>query len=99
MNSIVFMFLALLLSVFTFLVPPFQKPDEPVHFYRIITLFQGQLTCDYSSDRPHFRLPQSVYDFPKIMGVESISMSTIKFPVTSYKKAYPWTGDRQVINE
>lgn len=95
MKYLLYVFLASLLFVFTFLVPPFQKPDEPVHFYRVITLFHGEVSCDYSTGKPHFILPLSVYNFPKTMFVQDIPTLSIKFPISLYKQAYPWTQDRE----
>jgi uncharacterized membrane protein len=42
---IIFLLLGFLLLVFVFAVPPFQKPDEEVHFYRTLSLASGNLYC------------------------------------------------------
>lgn len=42
-------YLALGLLIMTFLVPPFQKPDEPSHWYRAVSLSNLDFTC--SQDR------------------------------------------------
>lgn len=42
-----FLFMASLLLglIMVFLIPPFQKPDEPIHFLRVITLIEGDYFC------------------------------------------------------
>lgn len=95
LNPVLFVVLGLLLCVFTFFVPPFEKPDEQIHFYRVITLFAGQFSCDYSTGRPHFSVPLSVFNFPKTMGVGDIATTSIKFPISLYKQSYPWIHDKQ----
>ena len=97
--TVFYIFLAFLLGVFTFFVPPFQKPDEPVHFYRVITLFNGQMSCKTEKGKYFFLLPLSVYNFPNSMFVREIPMSSNKFPITLLKQKFPWTQDKQIVND
>ncbi len=47
-------------SLFVFLTPPFQVPDEPVHFYRAFALAEGHLTAERWQGRIGAELPASV---------------------------------------
>lgn len=84
--------ISLFLCIFTFLIPPFQKPDEPLHFERAFALAQGQFVCRHDSkhERGYFNFPQSIQIFPDQMMSQSIIMKTEgKFPIALMKTSYP----------
>jgi len=47
---ILLFFIPVQLLIFTFLVPPFQKPDEQAHFERSLIISKGYLSCQKKSD-------------------------------------------------
>lgn len=73
--------------ILTFLIPPFQKPDEPIHFYKSISVASGRLICQ-KSDGQVFNdpLPQYLVDFPNQMLTEHVAFKkTIPFPISLYR--------------
>ncbi len=59
---------------FTFLVPPFQKPDENRHYYQAVALSRGVLSCRLnSSGKPYLPIPASFYTFPKQLKYDEIA--------------------------
>lgn len=50
---------------FLFIIPPFQCPDEPEHFYRAYQISQGDFTGQKENQRLGGMLPQGVVDFVK----------------------------------
>jgi len=87
-----FVFIALFLGVFTFLIPPFQKPDEPLHFKRAFALALGQIACIHDSfhDRGYFSFPKSVEPFQNSMMTNEIIMNyDMKFPWRLLTGSYP----------
>lgn len=55
----IFILLFIVGVVFTFLVPPFQKPDEESHFNRTLALSQGVLSC--SKGKTVIKIPEQYY--------------------------------------
>ncbi|MBI5122362.1 DUF2142 domain-containing protein [Candidatus Roizmanbacteria bacterium] len=47
---IIYFFIPLQLFIFTFLVPPFQKPDEQAHFEQSLIISKGYLFCQKKSN-------------------------------------------------
>lgn len=45
LNTLYFAYIIILGAILTLLVPPFQKPDEYVHFYKSIAISKGYLFC------------------------------------------------------
>lgn len=95
-------YICLMLVVFTFLVPPLQKPDEPLHFKRASALAKGQILClsDREHERGFFRYPESIETFPEHMFASHIIMNPDgKFPIALYKTKYPlsWNGDQKEL--
>ena len=89
-----FVFIACLLALFTFLVPPFQKPDEPVHFYWTMALTHGTYACGDDEISSFFPISESVFSFPGKMHWNAIIMRPdTKFPVGVYKNQYPFLKD------
>lgn len=95
-------FIALLFIVsiiFAFIIPPFQKPDEQIHFWKIMALAQGKLTCIHTSDIPVYQLSNSIKAFPEEMHRADIIMrSAAKFPLSVYKSPYPFRNDTTRTN-
>lgn len=96
--------LILLLLIFTFAVPPFQKPDESLHFYRAFSLFFNKTKAqqEYQEKNRYVnqwydQLPQSVTDFPDKMLTNTILMRyDLKFPISLYKIKYTWIHDNTI---
>lgn len=64
---------------FTFLVPPFQKPDENRHFYQSSALARGVTTCQVSSSgEVYLPLDSGVYDFPKSLKYDEIAHTPLR---------------------
>lgn len=84
--------------ILTFLIPPFQKNDEPIHFFRIYSIIQGKLWCPHGDDLIY--VPHSIYEFPRQMGNLIIAgHPEVKFPVSFLTMTYPYsdtmmTGDK-----
>lgn len=88
-------FLVCLSSLFAFAVPPFQKPDEPSHFLKAMSLASGQLHCIKGSGKSYFILPDTVVNFPQTMHTGDIVMRyDAKFPVSLFKVSYPFRSDQ-----
>src|SRR5690348_12013506 len=69
--------------IFTFLIPPFQKPDEINHFLRATALAKGEIHCiNNPSGKPYFLLPHNFYDLPDQMSVNVVKFRyNDKFPL------------------
>lgn len=80
------------LCVLAFLIPPFQKSDEPVHFFRAMTVASGQFQCKTTeTGRKEFILPKVVYDFPTALAIGDVIMQKDnKFAIGLLKKSYPY---------
>lgn len=59
--------------IFVFIVPPFQSPDEPAHFYRAWGLASGQVTCTKVDGKYGLYVPENVVNIPEVMEVSNIS--------------------------
>ncbi|KKS90279.1 MAG: hypothetical protein UV63_C0003G0017 [Microgenomates group bacterium GW2011_GWC1_43_11] len=91
-KRIFFLILGVLLAVFVFAIPPFQKPDEPLHFKRAFALSMGQITCKHSREysRGYFTYPKSVDAFPDAMLSQAIIMKPEgKYPLSLFFRSYP----------
>lgn len=89
-----FAFLSVLSIVFAVLIPPFQKPDEQVHFLKIMAMAEGKLNCTHTADIPSYQLSNSLTAFSDQMHRADIVMrSDAKFPLSLYKSPYPFRND------
>jgi len=61
---ILFLLIPIQLLIFTFLVPPFQKPDEQPHFEKSLLISKGYLFCQKKSNNT-VRLEKKYIDFIK----------------------------------
>jgi uncharacterized membrane protein len=75
-------YLGILLAVFTFLVPPFQKNDEPSHYYRTVSLAKLDLLCSKDAEGRYFTTMERRYaDLPRVLGAEALWQSAdARFP-------------------
>lgn len=61
-------YMALALLLFTFLVPPFQKNDEPAHYFRSVSLTNLDLACKQAANgRYYSEMKRKYADFPAAM--------------------------------
>ena len=61
-------YVAAALFIFTFMVPPFQKADEPAHYQRSVSLTNLDFTCDKDSfGNYYFAMERTYADLPELM--------------------------------
>lgn len=73
MEKLVFIFIIINSLIFTFAVPPFQKPDEIAHFYRAVGLSTGQLFCKKNNKGEKVvSIPKSLYSLPELFQAREI---------------------------
>lgn len=86
------LFLFVALCLMAIIVPPFQKADEPVHFYRAMTVASGQFLCKTSeAGRKEFVLPKRVYEFPAMLSTGDVIMKQDnKFAIGLLRKSFPY---------
>lgn len=71
--------------LFTFIIPPFQKPDEIVQYYKTISLANGNLTCRMHNNRLSSNIPSYLYSFPNDLQSETIlGNPKTKIPTANY---------------
>ncbi len=76
-KNILFSFLVIFLGIFFVIaIPPFQKNDELAHYYRTVSIADGQYNCKNGV----FEIPKNLYEFPYRMGLESVLINKAKFP-------------------
>lgn len=87
--------------VFTFAIPPFQKPDENVHFLRAVALSDGQFFC--SSDENgngRFLIHQKYFDYITDVGTHRIAFNyNEKFFLNDIVKAEEKKSDVKDIGD
>ena len=65
-----FAYVGIALVVFTFLPPPFQKPDEPSHFYRAVSLINLDQVCSSNDEGVYgFQMKRKYTDLPDALHV------------------------------
>ena len=92
LSAIFYFFLICFSIFFVFAFPPFQKPDEPLHFERAYALAMGQITCKFDAKhtRGYFTFPKSVSTFSDAMMSSAIIMKPEgKFPIALLRAHYP----------
>lgn len=98
-RTIFFILLAAVSFLFAFFIPPFQKPDEQVHFWKTMALAEGKLHCTKTADIPTYQLPESITAFPEHMHRGDIVMRPdAKFPLSLYKSRYPFRSDKTLAD-
>jgi uncharacterized membrane protein len=76
--------------LFVFFVPPFQKPDEPTHFYKIVAMSQGQWFCRGGTSPKYVKIPKLLYDFPVQLQANALAFdSNLRFPLKLLFMPYP----------
>lgn len=96
---LLFGIILLLGLIFTFIIPPFQKPDENVHFLRAVALSEGQFFC--SSDENgngRFLISQEYFDYIANVGTHRIAFNyNEKFFLNDIVKAEQKESDMEDI--
>ncbi len=69
--------------IFTFLIPPFQKPDEINHFLRATALAKGEIFCKRdNTGKMYFLIPFNFYNLPDQMSANILRYKyNEKFPL------------------
>ena len=88
LNFWFFFLLALLLLTFTLIVPPLQKPDEEVHFYRSLSLASGNLICPKPTGNVLSLDGRFVYLINEIHRLDLPLHKDNKFNTTLYTKIF-----------
>ena len=79
-QTIFYVYLTIALLIFTFLVPPFQKNDEPAHFLRSVSLTNLDFVCEKdSSGEPYFPMKRKYADLPDVFRVFDVAFNDLKF--------------------
>lgn len=75
--------------IFTFIIPPFQKPDENMHFLRAVALSKGEFFCHSDeSGNKSFTIPLKYSDYITEVGTHRIAFKyDEKFNIDSIIKA------------
>ncbi len=77
MKKLVFIFIIINSLIFTFLVPPFQKPDEDAHFYRSVALSRGQFYCWVNNKNEKVvSIPRKFYELPQLFHTEEMKFNS-----------------------
>ena len=67
-RALFFAYLTVGLLVFAFLVPPFQKSDEPAHFHRAVSLTNLDFFCDKDANgQYYFPMKRKYAELPDVM--------------------------------
>src|SRR2546421_206066 len=66
-EALFFAYLGLALLLLTFFVPPFQKADEPAHFYRAVSLTNLELTCRHGDGDYFWTMKRKYADLPGVL--------------------------------
>lgn len=99
-EAVIFVFIFLLGIIFTFAVPPFQKPDEIAHFFRAVALSDGQFTCNYENEKYYFNIPSEYFSYPSKVGALRIPFHyEEKFFINDLKKAESKTHEENGMTE
>lgn len=73
MKFLVFLFILINTFIFTFVVPPFQKPDEDAKYYMTIALTKGQFFCYLNSKGEKvISVPRKYYELPNLFRTDEI---------------------------
>lgn len=62
-----FAYVAVSLVAFIFLVPPFQKSDEPAHYHRAVSLTNLDLVCAREGDDSFFPMERRYANLPEVI--------------------------------
>lgn len=82
-----FIFILFLLIIFTFLVPPFHKPDEYGHFIRALSVSKGVIFCTKTKNNI-LKLENQYINLHQAYPISALSLDKkIKLPFALYLKA------------
>lgn len=77
MKKLVFLFIIVNSLIFTFVVPPFQKPDEDAKFYRSVALSKGQFFCYLNKKGEKvISVPRKYYELPHLFNTDEIKFNS-----------------------
>jgi len=82
---ILFFLIPVQLLIFTFLVPPFQKPDEQAHFEQSLIISKGFVSCNKKSGNT-VRVEKKYIDFIKTPYLDLLTHGKGKLPVSTFLK-------------
>jgi uncharacterized membrane protein len=72
--TLFYVYLGVALLAFTFLVPPFQKSDEPAHFHRSVSLTNLDFFCEKDEEGEYyFEMKRKYGDLPEILRVWDVA--------------------------
>jgi uncharacterized membrane protein len=80
---ILYLLIPIQLLIFTFLVPPFQKPDEQAHFEQSLIISKGFLSCGKKSGNTVV-LEKKYIDFIKTPYLDLLTHGGSKLPVSIF---------------
>lgn len=67
-QTLFYFYLTIALLIFAFLVPPFQKNDEPAHFHRAVSITNLDFVCSRDADgQYYFPMKRKYVDLPEVM--------------------------------
>ncbi len=90
-------YIILLGLIFTFLVPPFQKPDSNFHYFNTYSVLNGGCISNPGSSG-YMNIPKDVYEFPEKLQLSKIAFSyQTKFPKSLLNEKYNSTSNEIVI--
>ncbi len=80
---ILFFLIPAQLLIFTFLVPPFQKPDEQAHFEQSLIISKGFVSCNKKSNNT-IPIEKKYVDFIKTPYLDLLTHGMGKLPVSTF---------------
>ena len=80
---ILYILIPIQLLIFTFLVPPFQKPDERTHFEQSLIISKGYLSCTKKSNNT-IPIEKKYIDFIKTPYLDLLTHGRGKLPVSIF---------------
>ena len=80
---ILYFLIPIQLLIFTFLVPPFQKPDERTHFEQSLIISKGYLSCTKKSNNT-IPIEKKYIDFIKTPYLDLLTHGRGKLPVSIF---------------
>ncbi|HSW96504.1 MAG TPA: DUF2142 domain-containing protein [Candidatus Saccharimonadales bacterium] len=82
LTKFIYIWLFFSLIFFTFIIPPFQKPDEINHFLRATALVKGEFFCKEHFGNGYFLTPYNFYNLPNQMSANVLKYQyNEKFPL------------------
>src|SRR5438874_6835786 len=96
-EALFFVYVAGALLLLTFFVPPFQKADEPAHFYRAVSITNLELACQKGSDGEYsYAMKRKYADLPGVLHTDEVAYQTkVRFNRDWLKASF----DSPVYNE